>query len=95
MMVPVRLPQRQAFDLSMTLGPFAPMRRLNVDALCICSIDPLGSIFVTREDKRVDDSIVAQGADFEVSISWRNCNGKPFCGQRMHDVRSDESAFRF
>jgi hypothetical protein len=59
------------FDL-MPVIPFAPIRRLNVDALSIRSIDPLGSIDATREHERVDDSIIVQGADLKVSVRWRN-----------------------
>ena len=46
-----------AFDL-MAIGPFAPLRGLNVRAFFIGGIDPLGSILVTRDDERVDNSIV-------------------------------------
>jgi hypothetical protein len=44
----------------MALRPFAPVRRLYVDVLFIQSIDPFGSIFVTGEHERVDDSIIVK-----------------------------------
>ena len=55
----------------MTIVPFAPMRGLNVRAFFIGGIDPLGSILVTGDDERVDDSIIVQDTDFQVSFSWR------------------------
>ena len=48
------------------------MRRLNVDVLLILSIDPFGSISVTGEHERVDNSIIVQDANFEISVRWRN-----------------------
>jgi hypothetical protein len=71
MMVPVRPPDAWAFDLT-ALSPSAPMRRLNVDVLLILSIDPFGSISVTGEHERVDNSIIVQDANFEISVRWRN-----------------------
>ena len=56
----------------MALSPFAPMRRLNVGVPFTRSIDPFGSIFVTGELERVDNSIIVQDADFEISVRWRN-----------------------
>jgi hypothetical protein len=53
-------------------SPFAPMRRLNVDVLLVKRIDPFGSIFATGEHERVDYSIIAQDADFEISVRWRS-----------------------
>ena len=48
------------------------MRRLNVDVLLVKRIDPFGSIFATGEHERVDYSIIAQDADFEISVRWRS-----------------------
>jgi hypothetical protein len=63
--------QYQAFEL-MALDPFAPKRRLNVDVLSIRSIDPSGPVLVTWESDRVDQSIIVQHADFEISVKWRD-----------------------
>src|SRR5207344_2917327 len=71
MMVPGRSPNAQSCDL-VALRPFTPMRRLNEDVLLVQSIDPFGSIFVTGEHERVDNSIIVQDADFEISVRWRN-----------------------
>lgn len=68
---PGRSPNAWSFDL-MALRPFTPMRRLNEDLLLIQSIDPFGPILVTWEHERVDNSIIVQDADFEISVRWCN-----------------------
>ena len=70
-MVPVRFPM-PGLSMLMARGPFAPMRRLNVDVPLIQSIDPSGSILVTGRHERVDHSVIVQDTDFELSIRWRN-----------------------
>src|SRR5215475_6618592 len=46
----------RAGTVLLAFSPFAPMRRLNVDALAQ-SIDPVGSVLVIGEHERMDDSI--------------------------------------
>jgi hypothetical protein len=63
------------------LIPFAPMGRLDIDVPSTPSVDPIGSVLVTRKWKRVDDTIIVQHADFEISVRWRYSSGLPFGGE--------------
>jgi hypothetical protein len=60
---------------------FAPMGRLDIDVPSTPSVDPIGSVLVTRKRERVDDTIIVQHADFEISIRWRYRGGLPFGGE--------------
>ena len=51
-----------------SFSPLAPMCRLNVDVLCTRGIDPFGSILAIGERQRVDISVIAQDADFEITV---------------------------
>ncbi len=57
------------------------MGRLDIDVPSTPSIDPIGSVLVTRKWKRVDDTIIVQNADFEISVRWRYSSGLPFGGE--------------
>ena len=59
----------------------APMGRLDIDVPSTASVDPIGSVLVTRKWERVDDTIVVQHADFEISVRWRYRSGLPFGGE--------------
>jgi hypothetical protein len=43
------------------------MRRLNVDMI-VGTIDPTGTVCVTREHERVDDTIIVQDANLEIAV---------------------------
>jgi hypothetical protein len=45
---------------------------LNVDVLLVERVGPFAAIFATGELERVDNSIIVQDADFEISVGWRN-----------------------
>lgn len=44
------------------------MCRLKVEVLPVGVVDPLGTIPVTREYDRVDDAVIVEDTDFEVSV---------------------------
>ena len=60
---------------------FAPMGRLDIDVPSTPSVDPIGSVLVTRKWERVDDTIIVQHADFEIPVRWRDRSGLPFGGE--------------
>ena len=60
---------------------FAPMGRLDIDVPSTPSVDPIGSVLVTRKWERVDDTIIVQHSDFEISVRWRYRSGLPFGGE--------------
>jgi hypothetical protein len=62
------------------------MGRLDVDVPFTPSVDPIWSVPVTRKGERMDDTIVVQHADFEISVRWRRRSGLPFGREGMHDV---------
>ena len=46
------------------------MRRLEIGALFAPSVDPIGTILVTRKCKRVHDPLIIQDADLEILVGW-------------------------
>jgi hypothetical protein len=66
--------------------PVAPMGRLDIDVPPTSSVDPIGPVLVTRKWERMDDTIIVEHADFEISVRWRHRSGLPFGGEGMHDV---------
>src|SRR5664280_3422939 len=55
----------------MVLSPFAPMRRLDVDACFGRCIDPFCSVLAAREHECVDSAIVNH-ADLKIGVGWRD-----------------------
>jgi len=66
--------------------PVAPMGRLDIDVPLTSSVDPIGPVLVTRKWERMDDTIIVQHADLEISVRRRHRSGLPFGGEGMHDV---------
>ena len=66
--------------------PVAPMGRLDIDVPLTPSVDPIGPVLMTRKWERMDDTIIVQHADLEISVRWRHRSGLPFGGEGMHDV---------
>jgi len=64
------------------------MGRLDIDVPLTSSVDPIGPVLVTRKWERMDDTVIVQHADFEISVRWRHRSGPPFGGEGMHDVTS-------
>jgi hypothetical protein len=61
------------------------MGRLDIDVPFTPSVDPIGSVLVTRKWEGMDDTIIVQHADFEISVRWRHRSGLPFGWNCMHD----------
>jgi len=61
------------------------MGRLDIDVPLTPSVDPIGPVLVTRKWERMDDTIIVQHADLEISVRWRHRSGLPFGGEGMHD----------
>jgi hypothetical protein len=55
----------------MVFSPFAPMRRLDVDACFGRGIDPFSSVLAAREHECVDSAIVNH-ADLKIGVGWRD-----------------------